>query len=393
MRVNTTQLLGGMSPVEFLQEYWQKQPLLIHAALPGFESSISPDELAGLACEEGINSRIVLEQGLDQNRSSPWQVIYGPQEESIFSHLPESNWTLLITDVEKHLHELADLLDKFRFIPDWRIDDLMISYAAPGGSVGPHVDEYDVFLLQAKGQRRWQISLQKNHADNFIPGLELRILKEFVPEREWVLNPGDMLYLPPGIPHHGIALNECITYSIGFRAPSYAEMLTGFIEYIIQSRPISQRYQDPDLCVQQNPGEITESSLAKVQNLLAQMMVSKADLVEEWFGRFVTEPKNHYLIPPEKTLKDFRDWCSCFKQAGVCIKHPASRFAFASKGTMARLFVDGEAHTIGISFAELLCGERTLRYDASLLSSLSDDEQQLIVKLYNQGSLYFPDDG
>ena len=171
-------VLGELSPAQFLAEYWQKQPLLVRGAWPGFQDPLTPEELAGLACEEGVESRLVLEQGGEK----PWEVRHGPFVDDDFLKLPDSHWTLLVQDVEKHIADLAALLEPFRFIPDWRIDDLMISYAPPAGTVGPHVDDYDVFLLQGQGRRRWQISRRPVEPDNCLPDTELRILREFVPE-------------------------------------------------------------------------------------------------------------------------------------------------------------------------------------------------------------------
>ena len=192
--------LGELSPAEFLDQYWQKKPCLIRQAIPGFEQLLDGDDLAGLACEEMSDARLV--KGTME--AADWSVEHGPFDEDAFSALPPENWTLLVQDVEKHYAPLQELMQQFQFIPSWRLDDLMISYAVPGGSVGPHTDQYDVFLLQATGRRRWQI------ASSFDAGLledcPLNVLEQFSPEQEWVLEPGDMLYLPPNIAHHGVAL-------------------------------------------------------------------------------------------------------------------------------------------------------------------------------------------
>ncbi len=169
---------------------------------------------------------------------------HGAFDDDDFSNLPETHWTLLVNDTDQHLPELKAVMEPFRFIPDWRIDDLMISFAVEGGSVGPHVDEYDVFLIQAQGQRRWQITTQAAHPDNFLPDLELRIMRDFQSEQEWVVNPGDMLYLPPNVPHYGVALNECMTYSVGFRAPSQADMLEKLMEELLEEPRLKQRFND-----------------------------------------------------------------------------------------------------------------------------------------------------
>ncbi|HPQ96555.1 MAG TPA: cupin domain-containing protein, partial [Thiolinea sp.] len=227
--------LGELAVEDFLRDYWQQQPLLVRQAFPGFELPLSADELAGLACDTDT-ARLVLERG----GRHPWELRSGPIAEDAFAGLPETHWTLLVNDCEKMVPELQAIVQPFRFIPDWRIDDLMISYAAPGGSVGPHVDAYDVFLLQAQGRRRWQISSQPCTPDNFIPDLDLRVMQAFSPEQEWVLEPGDLLYLPPGVPHYGVAMGECMTCSIGFRAPSQAELLERLLGHLVEQPALAR---------------------------------------------------------------------------------------------------------------------------------------------------------
>src|SRR5690348_813356 len=239
MRDQPTALLGGLNPRDFLKRHWQKRPLLVRNAFPGFAPPLTAEELAGLACEEGVESRLVV-----QTRKAPgWKLSHGPFKHKVFTRLPKDRWTLLVQDVDKHLPVAAGLLEPFRFIPDWRIDDLMISYAADGGSVGPHVDAYDVFLLQAEGMRRWDISTAP-HADADTPGLELKQIKGFKPEESWLLMPGDMLYLPPGVAHHGVAFGECMTFSIGFRAPSQSELLADLAGLLMQGASRDNHYAD-----------------------------------------------------------------------------------------------------------------------------------------------------
>jgi 50S ribosomal protein L16 3-hydroxylase len=189
-----------LTPAGFLREYWQKEPLLLRTAFPDFEPQLDPDDIAGLACDEHAESRLIAGSFAEGS----WTLRHGPFDEGDFAALPARDWTLLVQDVEKHYPPLRRLLARFDFLPDWRIDDLMVSVAGPGGSVGPHVDQYDVFLLQAAGRRRWQIARSFDPA--LLPGCELNVLRRFEPELEWDLQPGDVLYLPPGVAHHGIAL-------------------------------------------------------------------------------------------------------------------------------------------------------------------------------------------
>ncbi len=253
------QHLGELPISEFLRDYWQQKPLLIRQAFPAFQSPLSPDELAGFACDTDT-ARLVLEKG----GRSPWEVRHGPLRPKEFAKLPKTHWTLLVNDMEQLMPELSAVIAPFRFIPDWRIDDLMISFAVAGGSVGAHVDAYDVFLLQAQGQRRWQISTQPCVEDNFLPDLELRIMRDFQPEEEWVLEPGDMLYLPPNVAHHGVALNECMTFSIGFRAPSRADLLEGLLGQLLEQPLMQERYRDAGRSLQADPTLLAEQDLDKL---------------------------------------------------------------------------------------------------------------------------------
>ena len=205
---NPSSILGQTSASEFLQQYWQKRPLLIRDALPEYESPISQDELAGLSLETEVASRIVEESGAD----GPWSVQHGPFEEDDFQDMPEKDWTLLVQGVDLWVPEVKELLKRFDFLPAWRLDDIMISYACEGGSVGPHFDQYDVFLLQVEGQRCWQVGEECGAGTPLLEGAELQIIEDFQPVQEWVLNPGDMLYLPPGVGHWGVAESECLTF-------------------------------------------------------------------------------------------------------------------------------------------------------------------------------------
>ncbi|MEO8161592.1 MAG: cupin domain-containing protein, partial [Arenimonas sp.] len=233
----------GMPVDEFLRGYWQKKPLLIRQAFPGYEAPLTPEDLAGLACEESALSRLVQYE----RKTDAWTVRSGPFDEAEFPRLGDRDWTLLVQDMDKWDADVRALLDRFRFLPAWRIDDVMISFATPGGSVGPHVDQYDVFLLQAQGRRRWQVDVDPQAPRGFRPEVELKLLQEFTASNEWVLEPGDMLYLPPGVPHHGEAIDACMTFSIGMRAPSRAELLVDLVEELAASLPEESRYADPDL--------------------------------------------------------------------------------------------------------------------------------------------------
>ncbi|MEQ1816280.1 MAG: cupin domain-containing protein [Nitrosomonas sp.] len=286
--------LGGITPKDFLRDYWQQRPLLVRNALPGFGGLLTRDKLTELACHEDAQSRLVIQ------RNSKWHLKHGPLNSSDFAKLPKKQWTLLVQDVNHFLPSARDLLSKFRFIPYARLDDLMVSYAPKGGGIGPHFDSYDVFLLQGMGSRRWQISAQQD--DRFIADAPLRILKNFLPEQEWILKPGDMLYLPPKYAHNGIAEDDCMTYSIGFRALSHDEVMTQFLVYLQDKVETEGRYSDPGLRLQTHPSKISEAMQAQVHSILKKISWSRDD-IENFLGIYLSEPKSHvFFEQPMKPL-------------------------------------------------------------------------------------------
>src|SRR3954452_10755682 len=249
-------LLGGLTPAQFMKKHWQKKPLLVRQAFPAFQPLLPPRALFELAGREQVESRLVLREG------KPWRWQRGPFKRRALPATSRPGWTLLVQGVDLHEPAAHALLHVFDFMPAARLDDLMISYAPDGGGVGPHFDSYDVFLLQAQGRRRWRIGRQKDLA--VVEGLPLKILANFAPEEEFVLEPGDMLYLPPHYAHDGIAEGECMTYSIGFRSPSFQELGEAFLQFMADSIDLPGRYADPALQPARNPAEIPRDMLATV---------------------------------------------------------------------------------------------------------------------------------
>ena len=376
-----TPLLGHLSPDEFLDQYWQKKPLLVRQALAGFQCPLSAEELAGLSCEDEVNSRIVMEKDGDH----PWQPIFGPMDEDTFARLPASHWTLVINDLEKIIPELAWLPDLFRFIPDWRFDDLMSSYAADQGSVGPHFDLYDVFIIQGMGRRRWQISTAEVSEDNQVRDTPLRIQHTFNAEQEWILEPGDMLYIPPNVSHHGVSLGESISFSVGFRAVSHADLLNDFIAHISQQLPAAATYTDADLKTQTNPGEITEQAIQRVRRIFSEYLTADHPEISRWFGRYMSDPKSEYSQPPEQPI---HDWPELLKQSQQqdLRRHPASRFAYQQQAEQAMLFIDGHDYRVSLDFARSLCKSREISRQS--IEGASPEEQRLLLELYNSGCIY-----
>jgi 50S ribosomal protein L16 3-hydroxylase len=388
MNSNTPlQLLGGLTAQEFLRDYWQKKPLLIRQAFVDFENPISPDELAGLSLEEEVESRIVIENG-----ERAWEMRRGPFAEDTFSTLPETEWTLLVQAVDQFVPEVAALLEPFRFLPSWRIDDVMISYATPGGGVGPHFDNYDVFLLQGHGRRNWKVGQMCNADSPLLAHSDLRILADFEQAEEWVLEPGDMLYLPPRIAHCGVAVDDCMTYSVGFRAPSAAEVLTHFTDFLSQFLPDEERYSDADAQPVSDPHQIQQDALDRLKGLLAEHMNDER-LLLTWFGQFMTEPRYPELIAGSEVEE--QDLLDGLRQGAVLIRNPSARLAWSDVDADLLLFASGQSRLLPGHLRDLLkliCAADALHIDN--LGPWLDDEQGslLLCELIKQGSLGFADE-
>ncbi|WCD83072.1 ribosomal protein uL16 3-hydroxylase [Pseudomonas sp. TUM22785] len=381
------QILGGISAREFLRDYWQKKPLLIRQAIPGYESPISPDELAGLSLEEEVESRLVIEHG-----ERPWELRRGPFAEDTYQDLPEKEWTLLVQSVDQFVPEVAELLEHFRFLPSWRIDDIMVSFAAPGGGVGPHYDNYDVFLLQAHGQRRWKIGQMCDTDSPLLPHADLRILAEFHGTDEWVLEPGDMLYLPPRLAHFGIAEDDCMTYSVGFRAPSAAEVLTHFTDFLAQFIPDEERYNDADITPVSDPHQIQQDALDRLKALLAEHM-SDERLLLTWFGQFMTEPRYPELVAGTEVDED--EFVGALEDGAVLIRNPSARMAWSEMDIGLMLFASGQSRLLPSSLRELLklvCASDALHIDNLGQWLADEDGRKLLWELIKQGSLEFADE-
>ena len=288
------QLLGGLAPTDFMRGWWQKKPLLIRNAIPGFKSLISKADLFALAKQDEVESRLVSKRG------KLWRLDHGPFTASDFKRDAAEKWSLLVQGVNLHDVQADALLRRFSFVPYARLDDLMISYANDGGGVGPHFDSYDVFLLQAHGRRRWRVSMQRDKT--LQPGAPLKILKNFSHTMEWTLEPGDMLYLPPGCAHDGVAIGECMTYSIGFRAPSAEELARGFLEHLAETVVRQGFYADPGLKPAARAALIDDDYVKNAAALIGSLKPS-LDAFEEYLGHTLTEPKaSVFFEAPDRLL-------------------------------------------------------------------------------------------
>ncbi|CAA9323600.1 MAG: FIG002776: hypothetical protein [uncultured Lysobacter sp.] len=375
----------GMTPAVFLRDYWQKRPLLIRNAFPGFVSPIEPGDLAGLACEEAALSRLI-----SQDREhDTWTVRHGPFDEAEFPGMPRQDWTLLVQDVDKWDADVATVLAAFDFLPRWRIDDVMVSFAAPGGSVGAHVDQYDVFLLQADGHRRWQIDASPNPPLAFRDDVELRLLREFNPTHEWVLGPGDMLYLPPGVPHHGVAEDACLTFSVGMRAPSAAELLGDFVDTLASEADESLRYRDPDLAPPRDPAEIDAAAMGRVVEALNMLRMNDPERLGDWFGRFITVYRSAGVVQGEDAA-DAGDLEAQLDDGAVLARHPFSRMAWRRSARGARLYVSGQALPLPIKDAPRIANSSLI--DSEAYRALSAEGRECLMELVRQGHYQLVDD-
>ncbi len=356
-------ILGGLAPSSFLRDHWQKRPLLVRQAFPGFSGFLDRDALFGLAMRADATSRLVLEH---PRRRARWERHDGPFGGLDASMLPASHWTVLVHGIESLVRGGWELLREFSFIPAARIDDVMVSYAAPGGSVGPHEDVYDVFLLQGPGRRRWQVSSSGDHV--FDPDAAIKVLASFVPDEEWLLEPGDMLYLPPGVAHWGVADGPCLTYSIGFLAPSHEALVQNFLGYLGEALEPAidpdALYVDPDLKLQRDPLEVSDAMLAQVSSVLETIRWDPG-AIEDFVGRFLTGPKPHVIFPAPRRPLSQEAFAHRLRGRGRL------RLALPSRGLSrpGRLFLNGEAHrasraTLGL-FRQLV-RDRALALPVSL---------------------------
>lgn len=338
-------MFGQLTSTQFLALHWQRSPVLLERALPDFRSPLSGDELAGLACEEDVESRLVLGAV-----GSGFELEHGPFEPERFQRLPARDWTLLVQDVDKLIPAVAALLAPLRFIPEWRVDDIMISFAAPGGSVGPHTDEYDVLLLQALGRRRWQLAERFDPTRD--PNAELLILSNFVPERELIAEPGDILYLPPNVAHHGVALEEAMTFSIGFRAPSQRELLTAFASELLEQRGPNRRFRDPGRFPTQSPAAIAPADLAQLRTLLREGLSRSDAELDAFLGRYLTQPKPHHE-PRGEAAQGARVGRRLTRGERV-VRRLGARFAHYPGERALHVFADGVEHRMPASELEWL---------------------------------------
>jgi 50S ribosomal protein L16 3-hydroxylase len=311
----------------FLAEYWQKTPLLIENAIDGFIPPISSDELAGLALEEDFESRLI------EQCDTGWNLHHGPFSAADYER--DRPWNLLVQAVDHYMPAVAELRQLIDFLPQWRVDDVMVSYATDGGSVGPHYDNYDVFLLQGEGEKLWQLGQFCDSSSALLPHDELRILEAFIPHQEYLLRTGDMLYVPPGIAHWGVARGDSTTFSIGFRAPRVKDMVARWVDHLLEQLEPEQFYQDSRRVPLNRPGEIPPDDLKRAMAQLQDALDQASG--NDWFGELVTEPRD------EPLYEDFETAQALLRGKPECIELLSSaKLAWQQEAAGIQVFANGE---------------------------------------------------
>ncbi|KLN95940.1 cupin domain-containing protein [Moellerella wisconsensis] len=363
----------------FLDSHWQKRPLLIKNGFSNFIDPLSPDELAGLAMEEEVDSRLV------SNKAGNWQVSHGPFES--YDHLGEENWSILVQAVDHWHHPSAALMKPFRVLSDWRMDDLMVSYSVPGGGVGPHLDQYDVFIIQGAGRRQWRVG-EKVPMKQHCPHPDLLQVQPFDAIIDEEMEPGDILYIPPGFPHEGYAIEPSLNYSVGFRAPNSRELLSSFADYLIANELGSYRYSDPDLSFRDNPAEILQGEQIKLREMM-ESLISEPEIFRKWLGTFISQSRHELdIAPPEPEYKPEEVYELLKSQQETLYRLNGLRALRVGD----HFFVNGEQLTTECCHAaDSLCRHQAVT--AELLGDAIDDVNfiALLTELVNNGYWYFDD--
>ena len=360
----------------FLEQYWQRRPLLVRGAIEGFEPPIDANELAGLAMEEEVEARII------EQHNGRWQLEHGPFADNAYQR--PAPWTLLVQSVDHYIPDVEGLRRMVDFIPQWRADDVMVSYAVDGGSVGPHYDNYDVFLLQGEGERLWQLGQNCDESSRLLPHDELRILDQFTVKQEFLLQCGDMLYVPPGLAHWGVARGECTTFSLGFRAPRIVDMVSRWADQLVESIEGAEFYQDPERDTSIRPGEISATDVHQVRETMRKALESVKD--EHWFGELVTEPRSE---PPPLDGDARAYWASGFSQVELL---GAARLAWQHQPNNAvQVYANGVSRTFAASvipILEQLCGNGSFRIEQSKNNKAPNDRSALFEFLLETGVIH-----
>ncbi|TFH92819.1 ribosomal protein uL16 3-hydroxylase [Vibrio ouci] len=366
----------------FLAEHWHKKPTVIKTGFADFIDPISPDELAGLAMEEEIDSRFI------SNKNNQWSATHGPLPESHFESLDESHWQLIVQACNHWHLGSAELVDAFKQLPQWLFDDLMVCFSAPEGGVGPHIDQYDVFIIQGSGKRRWRVGdIDKGQYKESIQASALRQIEGFEPIIDEVLEPGDILYIPPGFPHEGNTLEPSMSYSIGFRSPKEQELLSNFADYVLAHDIGDVHLHNPEQSTQNNCGELLNQDLAKLTDMLKATLNSEKD-IQAFMGAMLSQSRHQLdVVEPEEEQRSVE--VSEYLRSGGVLRKVSGLRALYHQGQLSTIYINGE--TFGVpnaNLAQALCDQDVVSIDCCNDSELNE-AIALLTKLVNKGYWYF----
>ncbi|OCG64813.1 ribosomal protein uL16 3-hydroxylase [Gilliamella sp. Fer4-1] len=360
---------------DFLTNYWQKKPVILRKAFANFIDPITPDELAGLAMEEEIDSRIV------SNKNGIWDAQFGPFTQ--YDDLGEDHWSLLVQAVDHWHTQAARLIEPFKCLPQWQFDDLMISYATQGAGVGPHIDNYDVFIIQGMGRRRWQVGDRNQNYKQYSAHKALLHVEDYQPIIDEEITAGDILYIPLGCPHNGVSIGESLSYSVGFITQTSQTLLSNFADYIIDNLPTAIYYQDKDLKLPNDPYQVQPYELAKIQDQLIDL-IKTPKLFNDWFGKHITIPMHDLNIIPVETPYDYYEFESLLKNGAQLHRVPSIRIL--KVGDFG--YIHGEKIDLPMPIIDLLCKTDTLCYQ-----QIQDKNTlQVMLDFVNKGYWYFTEE-
>lgn len=366
---------------QFLSEHWHKKPTVIKQGFNNFEDPISPDELAGLALEDDIDSRFI------SNKNGEWKAQHGPLPETLFENLPESHWQLVVQACNHWHLGSAELIEPFKRLPQWLFDDLMVCFSAPEGGVGPHIDQYDVFIIQGSGKRRWRVGdIDRGQYKESIQAGALRQIEGFDAIIDEVLLPGDILYIPPGFPHEGHTIEPSMSYSLGFRSPKEQELLSNFADYVLANDKGDVHLHNPSMRAQTNTGEILSSDLDLLTQMLKNALNSEKD-ISEFLGNMLSQSRHQLdVVEPEEALS-VDELQIHLMQSGYIKKVSGLRALYHQQDTTS-LYVNGERYcNLSPELIHLLCNQDELN-SADLDSLLNNEHLALICTLINKGYWY-----
>ncbi|MDF7670012.1 cupin domain-containing protein [Orbaceae bacterium ESL0721] len=357
----------------FLANYWQKKPVILRKAFPDFIDPITPEELAGLAMEEELDSRIVT------NKNGVWDAKFGPF--TSYDKLGDSNWSLLVQAVDHWHQEAATIVEPFKVIPQWQFEDLMISYATKGAGVGPHIDNYDVFIIQGQGKRRWRVGDRNENYKQFNAHKALLHVEDYEPIIDEVMTAGDILYIPIGFPHNGESLNESLSYSVGFRTQTSQDLLSNFADYVIDNLPRGIFYQDPDLKLPADPYQLQQYELTKLQDQMIALIKDET-LFNDWFGKHITQPMHELNIVPIDLPYQLAEFIARLQAGDLLYKVPSIRILKVGNNG----YIHGEKINLPIDLINKLCTQQTVNHQ-----DIRDNEIAML-DLINRGYWYFEDE-